>query len=407
MTTETRTYRGATLEELLPTIRTELGDDAIIIRQREGLVGGIAGFFAKRCVEVEAQASAAARITPTVPAKNVFDAYDDAATTPTVAAFEDELDRAEAEFQPMVETLAGIPAEQAAEEPAAAAEPEAAAIEEPEPAADEAATAASGEPDPVFDAIAERLVTAGIPRGSAQAIARDAERGMAPFDQMATPESLVRRALARGMRIEHGWKTKRRTIALIGPSGAGKTLAVARLCHAYAIGSKLEVRTLSLEPSSGAYRLGQLTEHLDIGVRIAETPEAAARAATRLAGESLTVVDTPPVSPADPESIAALAELLAEVKPDETHLVVPATMGAEAARALYAAVAPHVTVSRILVSKIDEAPSPGAAVGLSFELKKPLSYVSEGRRPASGLRPADGAELAAMVLRSDDGGNGH
>lgn len=404
MTTETRTYRGATLEELLPTIRTELGDDAIIVRQREGLVGGIAGFFAKRCVEVEAQRSAAARVTPTVPARNVFDAYDDAAAAPTVAAFEDELDRAEAEFQPMVETLAAMPAEQPAEEPAVAAEP--APTEEPETAIDEPATAGSGEPDPVFDAIAERLVSAGIPRASAQAIARDAERGMAPFDQMATPESLVRRALARGLRIEHGWKTKRRTIALIGASGAGKTLAAAKLCHAYAIGSKLEVRTLSLEPSSGAYRLGQLTEHLDIGVRVAETPDAAARAATRLAGESLTVVDTPPVSPSDPDSIAALAELLAEVKPDETHLVVPATMSAEAARALYAAIAPHVTVSRILVSKIDEAPSPGAAVGLSFELKKPLSYVSEGRRPASGLRPADGAELAAMVLKSDDGGDG-
>jgi flagellar biosynthesis GTPase FlhF len=395
MTTETRTYRGATLEELLPTIRTELGDDAIIIRQREGLVGGVAGFFAKRCVEVEAQRAAAQRVTPAMPAQNVFDAYDDAAATPTVAAFEDELDRAEAEFQPMVETFAALPAEPAAgEEPVAdTAEPEAVAP-------------AAGEPDPVFDAIADRLVAAGLPRASAQAIARDAERSMAPFDQLATPESLVRRALARAMKIEHGWKTKRRTIALIGASGSGKTLAAAKLCHAYTVGSRLEVRTLSLEPSSGAYRLGQLTEHLDIGVRIAETPDAAARAATRLAGESLTVVDTPPVSPADPESIAALATLLAEVKPDETHLVIPATMSAEAARALYAAVSPHVSVSRILVSKIDESPSPGAAVGLSFELKKPLSYVSEGRRPAAGLRPADGAELAAMVLRSDDGGDG-
>ena len=58
------------------------------------------------------------------------------------------------------------------------------------------------------------------------------------------------------------------------------------------------MRTLSLEPSSGAYRLGTLTEHLDIGVRVAETPEAAKRAATRMQGESLIVVDTPPVSAA-------------------------------------------------------------------------------------------------------------
>src|ERR687884_412885 len=54
--TETRTYRGATLEEVLPRIREELGPDAVITRQREGVVGGIGGFFGKKCIEVEAQA---------------------------------------------------------------------------------------------------------------------------------------------------------------------------------------------------------------------------------------------------------------------------------------------------------------------------------------------------------------
>lgn len=50
-----RTYRGRTLEEILPQIREELGADAIILREREGLVGGVGGFFAQRFVEVEAR----------------------------------------------------------------------------------------------------------------------------------------------------------------------------------------------------------------------------------------------------------------------------------------------------------------------------------------------------------------
>lgn len=57
---KTRTYQGGTLEELLPQIRDELGDDAIVVRQREGLKGGVGGFFQKRCVEVEARAGAVA-----------------------------------------------------------------------------------------------------------------------------------------------------------------------------------------------------------------------------------------------------------------------------------------------------------------------------------------------------------
>jgi flagellar biosynthesis GTPase FlhF len=50
-----RTYRGRTLEEILPQIREELGADAIILREREGLVGGVGGFFAQRFIEVEAR----------------------------------------------------------------------------------------------------------------------------------------------------------------------------------------------------------------------------------------------------------------------------------------------------------------------------------------------------------------
>lgn len=54
-----RTYRGRSLEELIPKIRAELGSDAIILREREGLTGGFNGFFQQRCVEVDAQAAPA------------------------------------------------------------------------------------------------------------------------------------------------------------------------------------------------------------------------------------------------------------------------------------------------------------------------------------------------------------
>src|SRR5919198_888363 len=61
MSAATRTYRGRSLEEILPRIRAELGPDAVITRQREGLSGGFAGFFQKRFLEVEAHAGSPAR----------------------------------------------------------------------------------------------------------------------------------------------------------------------------------------------------------------------------------------------------------------------------------------------------------------------------------------------------------
>jgi hypothetical protein len=37
-------------------------------------------------------------------------------------------------------------------------------------------------------------------------------------------------------------------------------------------------------------------------------------------------------------------------------------------------------------------------VGISLGLKRPISYIADGRRATGGLRPADPNELAALVL---------
>src|SRR5688572_20904566 len=56
-TPETKTFRGRSLGEVLPQVRGELGPDAIVVRRREGLAGGVAGFFQRSYVEVEARGS--------------------------------------------------------------------------------------------------------------------------------------------------------------------------------------------------------------------------------------------------------------------------------------------------------------------------------------------------------------
>src|SRR3954452_13606758 len=69
--TDTKTYRGRTLEEVLPKIKAELGPDAEIVRQRTGLPGGVGGFFQRQCVEVEARAP------EDLQPRRRFDAYDE------------------------------------------------------------------------------------------------------------------------------------------------------------------------------------------------------------------------------------------------------------------------------------------------------------------------------------------
>jgi flagellar biosynthesis protein FlhF len=397
--TETKTYRGRTLDEVLPQIREELGEDAVILRRREGVVGGIGGFFGRRCVEVDAIASpAAATRTVALPARTVFDAYD---STPEPTAADEALSNPVIrtmldQAHPFAQALhaAELRVEIEAPAPAAAADTGDDTAPEEFQAIEFPPIAGDGD----WEAAAATAVAAGLPAAVAEMLAREARRAMQPFAQSTEPLDLLERALARQIKVEHGWKTKRRTIALVGAAGSGKTLTAAKLCHAYATGSTLAVRTLSLEPPADAYRLGALTEHLDIGLRVAQTPDSAARAAARMAGESLIVVDTPPVSANDADGIAELATLLEAVRPDETHLVVPAWADARATTALYQAITAHFPVTRLTITRLDEVDSIAGAVGLSFMLKRPLAYVTDGRRPIGGLRPADPAELAGLAL---------
>ena len=106
---ETRTYRGGSLEELLPRILDELGPDAVITKQREGVLGGVGGFFGKRCVEVEVVVplgTAAPVPTPAAPPRSsmpqraVIDAYDIGDTLTGIPALPGNPARAAAAAQP-------------------------------------------------------------------------------------------------------------------------------------------------------------------------------------------------------------------------------------------------------------------------------------------------------------------
>jgi flagellar biosynthesis GTPase FlhF len=139
---ELRTYRGRTLEELLPKIRDELGPDAIVVRQRDGLMGGIGGFFQQRFVEIEARRGhTRVDVYDEPPAAEDFAAQlavaEELAGEPLVSApFADALPQA-------AEAAFAAAAPEPAPAPAAAAPAPAAAAPEPAPAASAPAAAAS------------------------------------------------------------------------------------------------------------------------------------------------------------------------------------------------------------------------------------------------------------------------
>lgn len=91
---EVRTYRGRTVEELIPKIRAELGPGAMILRERQGLTGGVGGFFAKRCVEIDAQSAPRLSVYADDEDEAAFTQTDGPATPDPFAGFAARLEQA-------------------------------------------------------------------------------------------------------------------------------------------------------------------------------------------------------------------------------------------------------------------------------------------------------------------------
>ena len=397
---ETRTYQGASLEELLPKIRAELGAGAVITRRREGVTGGFAGFFGKRCIEVEAQAGGPVQA---VPARSVFDAYDTAREPglemdPDLDVGVDADGPVMRSFIEQASPFADVLDDALIERDETPAVPDGFEGIDLVSAAGSVEVAARQVATGDWEQVSVRLVEEGMPADVVEALVSDAIRLLAPFAPDAREADLVRQMLARTVRVEHGWRSKSRTIAIVGPAGAGKTLTIAKLAHAFAERSPFTVRLVSLEPGEGAERLTAMTERLDVERRTADTPEAAKSAVRAPGNDGVVLIDTPPVSAGDGESVAALGRLLAGARPDETHLIAPAGYDARSLLHLNAAIDPVCPANRILISRIDEAPTAAVPVGIALGLKRPISYIADGRRPTGGLRPADPNELAALVM---------
>jgi flagellar biosynthesis GTPase FlhF len=447
---EIRVFRGRSLEEVLPQIREELGPDAIITRQREGLQGGIAGFFQKQFVEVEARAGTHVQATARrAPVLDVYDDDDSAAppravpldgdddatseglTSPAIQAmleqaapFADYLnaaDRAqretsaEHEVDPDVEAaLESLARARGVEDPAGGPglEAEVQAAAEPRPVEEPAGqAAASTHLEPVrraksvpaarsrpasADTIEETLCASGLSPRLARAIVDETVTHLLPFGFPNELKTMVRQELARRIPTQATWSGVGRRIGFVGSGGSGKTLAVARLAATYAEGGDLPVSVFSLRPRDEGDELRDLLDRFDVDVHVVDGPEPARARMRQMPEESIVVVDTPAVRPQDDRAVAALAAELMKML-YEIHLTLPATVSTASARELVADLQP-LGISRIALTHLDETSHIGGAVEVAIRGGKPFSYVGAGTGVSEGLEPAEPDALAALVL---------
>lgn len=228
-------------------------------------------------------------------------------------------------------------------------------------------------------------------------------RGLAALE--AASNEIVRKVSILAPRSPH--PDGPRIVALVGPTGVGKTTTIAKLAGRLVHQANRRVALFSLD----TYRVGaveQLRAYADLlasPFEVAFTPADLVRGVERVKDRDVVLVDTTGRSPADVDHLSQLASTLKLVDRLEVLLVLPATASQPAlATAIdrFAACAP----TGLVVTKLDESPHCGPVFSLAIERRLPLAFLCAGQEVPGDLERASASRVAQLLLSAGAKRNG-
>ena len=190
----------------------------------------------------------------------------------------------------------------------------------------------------------------------------------------------------------------RRIVALVGPTGVGKTTTVAKLAANFHLqGKRVSLIAISYHKVATIDRLRTYAQLMHLPMEVVASAQQLRAALVRYAEMDLVLLDTAGLGPRDNQQVRQLADLLAQARPDQTHLVLS---GASSASSLAAAAETFAAIgaSAVVLTKIDEAATAGSLLPLLTDPSLPVSYVTSGQNVPHDIRPADRQRLAKLVV---------
>jgi flagellar biosynthesis protein FlhF len=194
-------------------------------------------------------------------------------------------------------------------------------------------------------------------------------------------------------------ETGPRVIALVGPTGVGKTTTVAKIASEAILKRNLKVGLVNLDTYKVAAfdQLGTYAKILNVPFRSCATAEELRAALADYRSLDLVLVDTTGRSQKDPAALNATKEVLAASPEATAHLVLSVTtrdgeLYDMAGR--FAMFRPQ----GIIVSKLDEGTTYGAIYNVCQKARLPLSYFTTGQRVPEDIEEATRERVASLIL---------
>jgi len=190
-----------------------------------------------------------------------------------------------------------------------------------------------------------------------------------------------------------------RVVALVGPTGVGKTTTIAKLAANYRLREKRRVGLITVDTYrvAAVEQLRTYADIIDLPMEVVATPREMREAVARMSHLDLVLMDTAGRSPRDEVRIQELKSMLGEAEPDDVHLVLSSTAGAKSLVATAERFA-EVGTTSLLLTKLDEASSFGHLVTLVRSCRLPISYLTDGQNVPDDIQVAQRRQLAHMLL---------
>ncbi|WP_238528274.1 flagellar biosynthesis protein FlhF [Acetonema longum] len=388
-----KVFTAANMQDAIAQVKNDLGRDAVILHTRKFRTGGVLGLFAKESVEVMAAVDNAPPqpVTPPVPlASSPVPAQPSLGSSQNSPILEKRMGSGLAAYQANAGDTAN----------SVALQMEIANMRKMIEQMLEKMPKSEKQLSPLHELLQKNDVDAHI--------AEELLKGLPDAKSPAgTNPEVIRQLLLE--RVSSHFKRvdgivlspdSCKTVALIGPTGVGKTTTIAKLAASFAIKENFKVALVTAD----TYRIAaveQLKIYADIiGVplEIVYTPDELRTALHRHKDKNLVLVDTAGRSPKNQYQLGELQALLTVNPQMEVYLVLSATTKyQEALDAVnkFSVCSPK----KFLFTKLDEASNLGTVFNLLYQFPASLSYVTTGQNVPDDIELADPQQLANLMLR--------
>ncbi|KUO61093.1 hypothetical protein APF79_13140 [bacterium BRH_c32] len=194
-------------------------------------------------------------------------------------------------------------------------------------------------------------------------------------------------------------KGKTVKIALVGPTGVGKTTCIAKLAVISKIIHKLKVGLITID----TFRLGAIdqlrifSEISDIEMAAAYEPGDMKKLLNKFSDKDIVFIDTVGRSQRNSDNLSKIKEYLDVAKVDDVMLVVSA---ATAPRTLndISTKFKVFDYKSVIFTKADEAASYGAILNLSYNFNTPITFITNGQVIPDDILAVSSEYIANLIF---------